>query len=233
MGSSRRPAGTVVGAMSAPTEAPSSSTEAPEKDDPNADRSSLRSLDRRTIVLAVVVALVAALFAGAVAAKVLTDRSTSGSESSGTLSLVDEGDLDVAALRKVPLVGSDGQATTLAAILRSEGRDGPALVNLWQSTCAPCVAEMPLLDEAATRHPDLTVVGIDPQESAAKAEEFATKTGISYPWALDPEAEFFNAALAPGLPTTLLLDAEGRFVASHTGAFTSAAELDEFLGQAS
>ncbi|MFN8017543.1 MAG: TlpA disulfide reductase family protein [Acidimicrobiales bacterium] len=191
-------------------------------------------LDARTIVLAVAVALVAAILAGAIAARVLADDGGKGSSSAMTLT--DEGDLDVAALQRVPLELPSGEPTTLAELQqvaeRANGTAGPTLVNLWQSTCAPCVAEMPLLDEAQQRHPTLTIVGVDPQERAAKAQEFAKKTAITYPWVLDPKAELFNAAQAPGLPTSILLDEQDRFVASHTGAFTSAAELDEFVAQA-
>ena len=106
------------------------------------------------------------------------------------------------------------------------------LVNLWQSTCLPCVEEMPMLDEAQADNPGITFVGVATLEDAAKSEKLAEQTGITYPWASDPTGEVYYAAEGAGMPTTLLLDADGAVISRKTGPFDDAAELQTFLDQA-
>jgi thiol-disulfide isomerase/thioredoxin len=105
-------------------------------------------------------------------------------------------------------------------------------VNFWQSSCVPCIEEMPLLEEARADREDLTFVGVASQDRLEQAIELADQTGITYPWVQDPEGNLFFEARAAGMPTTILLDASGAIVATETGAFADRAELDAFLAEA-
>jgi thiol-disulfide isomerase/thioredoxin len=137
--------------------------------------------------------------------------------------------VDTAKLLAQPLDAVDGGTTDLASF-----QDGkPMLVNLFASNCVPCVDEMPLLEAAHEDNPDITFVGVATQDDTDKAKALVDRTEISYPWALDPTGELFYEAKGAGMPTTLLLSADGKLLGHTTGDFDDAAELQAFLDQAS
>lgn len=182
-----------------------------------------RTLDRRTIAICAVLGIVAAIVTVLVASAFSSDDGAGGD---GAMQLQEP--VDPAALLGTQLDTVDGGTTTLASFQE----DQPMLVNLWQSTCVPCIDEMPLLEQARATNPDVTFVGVATQDKVAKAKALAEQTGISYPWALDPDGTFFYEAEGQGMPTTLLLSADGEVIDSKTGAFDDASELQAFVDQA-
>lgn len=94
---------------------------------------------------------------------------------------------------------------------------GPLVVNLWQSTCAPCREEMPLLQSFHERYGDrVAVLGIDYQDvQPVAALELVRETGVTYPLLADPQSELDGAAPFPrlrGMPFLALVDDDGRVV---------------------
>jgi thiol-disulfide isomerase/thioredoxin len=91
------------------------------------------------------------------------------------------------------------------------------VLNLWATWCAPCREEMPSLDRLQAGHggEDLQVVALslDRGDSLEKIRQFYDEVGVEH-LALyrDPEAEVGRAFRAPGLPTTIVIDAAGREV---------------------
>lgn len=110
-----------------------------------------------------------------------------------------------------------GPGVDLAAI---GGR--PVLVNLWASWCGPCVREMPLLQRAYAEHGDeVEFVGVDVKDRPDAAGAFLPTAGVTYPQLVDLDGALLRSVGVPGLPVTLVLDADGRVAARHVG------ELDE------
>lgn len=102
-----------------------------------------------------------------------------------------------------------GQTLSLADL-----KGKPVLMNLWATWCAPCVVEMPLLDELAdTLGDEVKVLTISQDVRGAEVVEpfFAERDFQNLePW-LDPNAELASQFSEGGLmPTTILFDAEGR-----------------------
>jgi thiol-disulfide isomerase/thioredoxin len=186
-----------------------------------------RGLDRRTLAICFVLALGASI-AAALVATIVLDDDDAAAPASGVLELTEPADVSVDRLLSVRLTTVDGEATNLDE-LRG---DGVTVVNFWQSSCVPCIEEMPLLEEARADREDLTFVGVASQDRLEQAIELADQTGITYPWVQDPEGNLFFEARAAGMPTTILLDASGAIVATETGAFADRAELDAFLAEA-
>ena len=91
---------------------------------------------------------------------------------------------------------------------------GPAVVNLWASSCAPCREELPLLQELADRTAGrLHVVGVDTFDDRAAAASFAADKGVTFPTLFDPEKKLLAALGKVNLPVTVFVGADGkRFV---------------------
>ena len=134
---------------------------------------------------------------------------------------------------RLPLVGLklknlQGEPVGWESLLRGE----PLLVNFWATWCPPCVHEIPLLDEIATRAGGIRVVGVS-NEEAETINAFALKTPISYDL-LTTASDIFdffhgNGNPSGGLPYTVLVNQSGDIVAKKNGYFTSVVEIEEFL----
>jgi len=112
------------------------------------------------------------------------------------------------------LTALDGKAVTLAG---SKGR--VILLNFWATWCGPCRAEIPDLIELQNKYKDrLQILGLvvdDDDQDAIK--EFTEKFGINYPVALATNDIRMQYGGIVALPTSFVLDAEGRIVQKHEG----------------
>src|SRR6266446_4335249 len=112
------------------------------------------------------------------------------------------------------LTDLDGKPVTLA------GAKGKViLLNFWATWCGPCRAEIPDLVELQKKYKDhLQILGLvvdDDDQDVIK--EFAGKFGINYPVALATNDIRLQYGGIPALPTSFVLDSEGRIVQKHEG----------------
>lgn len=87
------------------------------------------------------------------------------------------------------------------------------LVNLWATWCAPCRKEMPSLERLQTRFGDkITVLAVSEDIGGEKAvTPFIAKLGLTAVKAyLDPKTTLGQAFKVDGLPTSFLIDRQGR-----------------------
>ena len=103
----------------------------------------------------------------------------------------------------------------------SELADRPLLINFWATWCAPCVVELPMLEEAAQILAEykimLVLVSMD-RGGQEIARSFLQARDITTPLSLyDPKAEMGRAVGLRGLPTTLLVKKNQAEYAVHTG----------------
>lgn len=132
-------------------------------------------------------------------------------------------DLPVREMPDLTLEDLDGNQTNLREIPGDY-----VLVNLWATWCPPCLREMPLLAEADARD-GVSVVVVNQGEELLQAARYLDEQGLEFPYALlDPRQELMALTQSPGLPTTLLFDAEGRARERHVGELTRA-QLDAWL----
>jgi thiol-disulfide isomerase/thioredoxin len=103
------------------------------------------------------------------------------------------------------------------------------LLNVWGSWCAPCRKEAEHLEAAWKEVSDKPVqfLGINIRDDAAgAAEAFERRFGITYPSFRDPNGSLllvFRRTLPPkAIPSTLILDRQGRVAARVIGATTRA-----------
>lgn len=106
----------------------------------------------------------------------------------------------------------------------------PTVVNLWATWCAPCLREMPSLVKLHAQFADaLTVAAVAEDHGGSKvvAPFIAQHDLDALAIYLDPKGALAQAFEVTGLPTSIVLDAEGRVVGKVEGAadWSSAAML--------
>lgn len=121
--------------------------------------------------------------------------------------------------RPVPELGfedGDGRPVTLA-----DFRGKVVLLNIWATWCGPCREEMPTLDrlQAALGESDFEVVALSIDRAGIDAvDRFYAEVGVKHLGRyIDVSAKAAGDLGAYGLPTTLLIDREGREIARHVG----------------
>ena len=92
----------------------------------------------------------------------------------------------------------------------SQARGQVLLINFWATWCAPCRREMPALARLheALAGEKFQVIGIHVGPSA-EINRFLDETPVSFPILMDADLALADWNI-PMLPTTLLIDAEGR-----------------------
>jgi thiol-disulfide isomerase/thioredoxin len=112
------------------------------------------------------------------------------------------------------LSGLDGKPISLAT-----ARGKIVLLNFWASWCGPCRAEVPDLVELQERYKDrLQVIGLVVDDDDMDAiHKFVKDFGINYPVAISPVELRLEYGGIPALPTSFVLDTQGRVVQKHVG----------------
>jgi thiol-disulfide isomerase/thioredoxin len=114
----------------------------------------------------------------------------------------------------------DGKAFKL-----SDLKGKVVVVNFWASWCAPCRGEAPSLEQVYTENKDKGVefIGVNFKDSKANAEAFERKFKVTYPSLFDADGQVtlaFREVPPSAIPSTLVLDRQGRVAARIIGATT-------------
>ena len=106
------------------------------------------------------------------------------------------------------------------------------VLNVWASWCAPCRAEAPLLEEFATKQPQIQFLGILTRDNLTSAQSFVQRFKITYPILIDDAllAGFRGSLVPNAIPTTMIIDAQGRVAVRISGQVTYAL-LDNMINK--
>jgi thiol-disulfide isomerase/thioredoxin len=104
----------------------------------------------------------------------------------------------------------------------ADATGGATVVNFWYAACPPCRAEAPDLGAIAADYDgEITMVGVNPRDDVATAQAFENTFSVPYPSIHDSGARAVAAVegVVPlsAMPTTVVLDAEGRVAARILG----------------
>ncbi|MFO0872881.1 MAG: TlpA disulfide reductase family protein [Phycisphaerales bacterium] len=105
------------------------------------------------------------------------------------------------------------------------------VLDMWATWCGPCRKGLPLVNDfakwAAENNKAVKVFGVNVWEAppgkmsdadkTAKATEFWTKQGFAFPTLLDLKDEVSNAYGPSGIPTTFIIDRNGKVAFVHSG----------------
>ena len=127
------------------------------------------------------------------------------------------------------LASTDGRRVSLSGLL---GR--PLVINFWAAYCAPCRAEMPMLQKTVGAQATAQLVLVNEGDSASTASAFLSSLGIHQPTLLDSDLAIGRAYGAIGLPITVFVRADGSIDARQIGQLDERAlvvELSKLGGQ--
>jgi cytochrome c biogenesis protein CcmG, thiol:disulfide interchange protein DsbE len=100
----------------------------------------------------------------------------------------------------------------------------PLVVNLWQSSCPPCIVEIPHLETVHQETGDqIRFLGIAVAESAADSLAMIESTGVTYDMGRDPDGTLMIELGVVALPSTLFVTPDGEIAHVAIGALS----LDE------
>ena len=110
----------------------------------------------------------------------------------------------------------EGEATDLAKL-----RGKVVLINFWATWCPPCRREMPSMERLsnALEGEPFVVLAVDVGEDRDTIEAFTSQldTTPTFPILLDTDSRTLQAWKVAGLPSTFVVDRQGRIVASAIG----------------
>ncbi len=94
----------------------------------------------------------------------------------------------------------------------SEYRGRVVVVNFWSVWCAPCRKEMPAMQRAweQVRDRDVLFLGVNFEDRPDQVAQFFTKISVDFPILLGGDRAMLKSWSVKGLPTTFVIDAQGR-----------------------
>jgi thiol-disulfide isomerase/thioredoxin len=101
----------------------------------------------------------------------------------------------------------------------SDYRGRPVILNFWATWCPPCREEMPSMQRAheALAGDGIALLAINVGEDADTIEQFLADTPVDFPLPMDLDSRVTQSYPVRGLPTTFVIDPEGRLAYVATG----------------
>lgn len=138
--------------------------------------------------------------------------------------------------REVPVTFS-GVTETGNRVSSDQYLGNVLVVNFWYAACPPCRLEAPWLEALYRSYtPDgVEFLGVNIRDGAETAQAFARTFEITYPSIIDTDGSvalaFSGLASPTAVPTTLVIDAEGR-VASRIVGLIEKSTLNSLIASA-
>ena len=106
-----------------------------------------------------------------------------------------------------------------ASKTRASAKGNIVLLNFWATWCPPCRAEMPSIEalSAKMKGKKFEIIAINVGDSAAEVKDFLKQNKYTYPVYLDTQNKLLATYASQGIPTTYVLDKQGRFIAGVVG----------------
>ncbi len=140
--------------------------------------------------------------------------------------------LSTALLAALPAFGASAAVTAAAGapdftlpslggenVRLQEQRGRVVMINFWASWCGPCREEMPHLARLYEKYraSGFTVLAVNIDEDPAKAARLAQQLGMRFPVLLDTGKQVSRTYDLSAMPSTVLVDRDGRVRHVHRG----------------
>jgi len=188
---------------------------------------------KRALSLTAAAVAVVTLLAGC-ASDPLADQYSSGTTKNyisgqGTIN-------EIAADDRAAPVEFAGDTDTGESVSSADYAGNVLVLNFWYAGCPPCRLEAPDLEEIAQTFAadGVQFLGVNVRDQTATALSFATEFGISYPSVMDADDGnmllAFAGTVAPSaVPTTLVIDKQGRVAARILGGIEGTSNLSTLI----
>ncbi|MBS1982944.1 MAG: redoxin domain-containing protein [Bdellovibrionales bacterium] len=129
------------------------------------------------------------------------------------------------------LKGLDGKDVALSSL-----KGKVVLLNFWATWCGPCKKEIPWFVEFQKQHQakGLVVLGVSADDDVKEVQDFLKSVTVNYPIVMGTEATMKQYGGVESLPTSFLIDRQGRVAGVHTGLVERAEyvrDLEALLGK--
>ena len=94
----------------------------------------------------------------------------------------------------------------------------PYLINFWASWCGPCISEIPAFSKFSIEHPEIPVLGLSTDRTTEAAKQAVNRLKIPYPVLM--AGRIANAYDISSLPTTIVVDEDGRVDSVHVNSMS-------------
>lgn len=115
---------------------------------------------------------------------------------------------------------TDGSSASLSSL-----RGTPVMLHFWATWCPPCVRELPLIADAASRYAGrLAVFAVSVGEDERTVSSYLARRGgalASFVSGCDGNAAVARLYQVNAVPMTLFLDSAGKILSVHVGAFSA------------
>jgi peroxiredoxin len=103
------------------------------------------------------------------------------------------------------------------------------LVDFFASWCAPCRQELPVLEKLSKAHRDegLVILGVNIDNDLATAGKFLKEVPVSFPVVHDAEKKVAKLYAPPTMPSSYIIDRQGKIHRVHKGFRASDAQKIE------
>jgi thiol-disulfide isomerase/thioredoxin len=118
----------------------------------------------------------------------------------------------------------NGRVISTAAL-----RGKVVIVNFWATWCPPCQEEIPEMMELQKEYSGkLQIIGVSMDDGPAEpVKQFADKIGMNYPIVMGSDELSEEYGGIPALPTSYIVDPQGRVVQKHVGLYPKVVYDDE------
>ena len=101
----------------------------------------------------------------------------------------------------------------------SELRGQVVMINFWATWCGPCRQEMPLLQQIHAKYEPLgfTMLGINVEPDSVAAQNWLKGMPVTFPILFDRKSEVSSSFGVEAMPSSVLIDREGRVRHVHRG----------------
>ncbi len=94
----------------------------------------------------------------------------------------------------------------------------PVMLHFWATWCPPCIKELPAMIKELEPYGDtITLAVVSTDREAEKITSFYAENGLDLPVMQDEMSTSFRALKLKGLPSTVILNAEGEEIARRGG----------------
>ncbi|MUK88386.1 redoxin domain-containing protein [Ornithinibacillus sp. L9] len=164
---------------------------------------------------------------------------TNSVEYNRTESEMNDTEIDVMAVQDNDKIGlnrgniaPDFELTTLEGetVKLSDFRGEPVMINFWASWCGPCRSEMPDMQKFY-QEKDITILAVNLTDTELRKKDvttFVEEYDLSFPILMDEKSEVSDLYRIQPIPTSFLIDADGRVHNVAFGALSYEQMIQEY-----